>query len=161
MIKIKTKEEVYRDYVTILYSDLVDAINQYCKTGYSINDTKYVNTYLFAFLGAVVSYYDTLIKPTINSTKCGESEIIKACKFANNTVKHCVSLISHIQTTGGVALPIHLPMIIKPIDIIWKKPNFESKHQDQKEAYVKLFEGKSILKTLGSILNELKIDIEK
>ena len=147
------KETVYISNIQILYSDLKNAINDYIEGGYSKGESKFINAYLMAVIGAIVAYKDTIIKGQ-------ESEEIKACKYANNMLKHDPIIVTHIKPTGGIEFPIEIPLEIPEIDVVWKWQDLDAHHQDQKDAFKKLFVGKPVLETLEGVLSQIGIVAE-
>lgn len=147
------KEAVYKSNLQILFSDLRQAVNDYIGYGHTHGEVKYINAYLMAVLGAIAAYKDTVLKGQ------KESDEIKACKYANNMLKHDPSIITMMVPSGGATFPISFPLEIPEINIIWKWLNLESKHEDQKKAFKKLFVGEPVLDTLQMVLTHLGIDI--
>lgn len=147
------KEEVYINNVQILFSDLKESINEYINKGHCSGEVKYINAYLSAVLGAIVSYKDTVL---MNQN---ETDEIKACKYANNMLKHDPTIITHIVPKGGIAFPVSFPVSIEPINVVWKWQNLNAYHQDQKDAFKTLFAGKPVLNTLEYVLTQLQIEV--
>ena len=148
------KREVYISNIQILFSDLEQAINDYIESGHLSGDVKYINAYLMAVLGAIVAYKDTVLKEQ------KESENVKACKYANNMLKHDLFIVTHVETVGGFHFPIHFPLIVPKIDVVWKWQDLNTKHADQKLAFKELFAGKPVLKTLEGVLGQLGVEVK-
>lgn len=150
-----SKEDVYVSNIRVLYSDLKKAINNYIDHGHTTGEVKYINAYLMATIGAIVAYKDTVLKTQ------EESYEIKACKYANNMLKHDPEIITHIKPVGGFEFPIFFPLEIPEIDVIWKWQDLYSKHSDQKKAFKELFAEQSVLETMESVLTQLGIEVKK
>ena len=146
------KEMVYKSNIQILFHDLQNAINIYIKHGHTTGEIQYVNAYLLAVLAAIAAYKDTVLKDR------PETDEIKACKYANNMLKHDPTIISHIESDGGMTFPMHFPLVIPEIDIVWKWQDLSAHHEDQKNAFKVLFAGKPVLQTLDNVLSQLGIE---
>ena len=153
------KEGVYRSNIQILYSDLQRAIADYIDHGHSAGEMKYINAYSMAVLGAVVAYYDTVKAPQSGSKQKNEGKEILACKYANNMLKHDPSIVTHVQSSGGLSFRMSFPFSIEEIKVVWKWQDFHSKHPEQKAAFQELFANKPVLDTLQQVLTHLGIDI--
>lgn len=147
------KEAVYKSNLQILFSDLHQAVKDYIDYGHTNGEVKYINAYLMAVLGAIAAYKDTVLKGQ------KETDEIKACKYANNMLKHDPTIITPMTPTGGAGFPISFPLVIPQISIVWKWQDLQSKHEDQKDAFKDLFAEKSVLDTLYQVLTHLGIDI--
>ena len=141
------KEAVYKSNLQILFSDLRQAVNDYIGYGHTNGEVKYINAYLMAVLGAIAAYKDTVLKGQ------KESDEIKACKYANNMLKHDPSIITPMVPSGGATFPISFPIVIPKIDVVWKWQDLQADHPDQKEAFKKWFVGKPVLDTLQVYLH--------
>ena len=146
------KSVMYKSIIQILYSDLCRAINEYIEHGHCTGDVKYINAYVMAVLGAIAAYKDTVIPGET------ETEEIKACKYANNMLKHDPTIISHITSSGGMHFPMSFPLVIPEIEIVWKWQDLNAHHEDQKNAFKELFAGKPVLQTLNNVLSQLVIE---
>lgn len=129
------------------------AINEYINNGHIYGEVKYINAYLMAVLGAIAAYKDT-VKKDIK-----ETEEIKACKYANNMLKHNPIIITHIEHEGGITFPISFPIASDPINIVWKWQDLNAHHPEQKKAFKDLFAGKPVLSTLNTVLSQLNIEV--
>lgn len=147
------KGKVYVSNIQILYNDLQKAINEYINSGHIYGEVKYINAYLMAVLGAIAVYKDTVKKDV------PETDEIKACKYANNMLKHEPTIITHIEPEGGISFPISFPVAIEQIDIVWKWQDLNAYHQNQKKAFKDLFAGKPVLNTLNTVLSQLNIEV--
>ncbi len=149
------KAVVYKSNIQILYSDLCKAINEYVDFSHCTGEVKYINAYVMAVLGAIAAYKDTVIP--------GESETdeIKACKYANNMLKHDPTIISNITSAGGMQFPMTFPLVIPEIEIVWKWQDLNAHHLDQKEAFRHLFAGKPVINTLERVLAQLDIQTQQ
>ena len=107
-----------------------------------------------AILGAIAAYYDT------NMPKGMESDELKACKYANNMLKHDPTVITFVQSEGGLHFPMSFPFSIPEIDIVWKWQDLYSKHTDQKQAFKSLFSGMPVLDTLEAVLSQMGISTQ-
>lgn len=149
-----TKAEVYVSNIRILFSDLKKAINDYYDHGHTTGEVKYINAYLMAVIGAIAAYKDTVLKGH------KESDEIKACKCANNMLKHDPEIISHIKPVGGFHFSASSQVVFPEIDVVWRRHDLEGKCSEQKKAYMELFSEQSVLETLGDVLNQLGIEVQ-
>ncbi len=132
---------VLKSNFTILFNNLKMAINQYLKEGYLTRETKYVEAYLAATIHALMDYADKYLD--------SKSEIILACKYANNTLKHNELLITHEEIIGGFSFPISFPIKMEKIQVVWNyDASVKTRHQNQQDAFKNCFAGRPILETL-------------
>lgn len=128
-----------------------NAINNYLKCGHTLGQTQYIDAYLAASIHALIDYADKYLDT--------HDERIKACKYANNTLKHNGSLVSHKEITGGFSFPISFPISFEKIEVVWNyDSNVETRHKDQQAAFAKHFAGKPLLETLRPIFQQIKED---
>lgn len=153
------KEQVYQTNIRILYKHLEDSIGDYINIGHICGKTEYVNAYVMAVLGAIVAYYDTVVKPNKAINKIQEEKCILACKYANNMLKHDPSIVTHVRSKGGLTFPMAFPVSIDEIEVVWKWQDLPTNHPDQKDAFQDLFADKQVLETLQTVLTHLGIDI--
>ena len=74
-----------------------------------------------------------------------------AFRYANNKLKHEVTLVELQQRTGGFSFPIHFPHVIPAVTIKWVKLDLgESKNKGQHNNYQNLLQGKEIIETVNS-----------
>lgn len=132
---------VLKSNLLIVFSDLERAIQQYLDYGYSIGETKYIDAYLAATIHALMDYADTYLSR--------DDEQVQACQYANNTLKHNSSLITHKKITGGLTFPIYFPMKSEKMEIVWNfDSNVKTRHKDQQHAFEIYFAGKPYFETL-------------
>ena len=144
-------ESVLKNNLSILFSDLEKSINVYLDSGYTKGETEYIDAYLAAFIHALIDYADKYLD--VND------ERIKACKYANNTLKHNSMLITHKKIKGGCSFPISFPICFEEIQVVWNYNNeVKTRHKEQQIAFEKHFAGKPVLDTLRPILKQIKGD---
>lgn len=144
-------KNIFRANFLIVYQDLVNSIQHYIDCDYNHGQTDKIDAYLAATIHAIIDYSERFWGD--------DTEIIKACKYANNTQKHNLLLISHKRTTGGVHFPIHFPLEFPPITVIWNyNPQVQTKSCAQKRAFEHLFAGKEIIETLQPIVQRIEAD---
>lgn len=142
-------QSILRSNFLILYSNLETAINDYLKYGHTNGQTQFIDAYLSATIHALIDYADKYLDI--------RNEKIKACRYANNTLKHNESLISHKEITGGFSFPISFPLCIEKIEVVWNYDgSVKVHHEDQQNAFKKHFAGKPILETLQPIVLLIK-----
>lgn len=143
--------EILRSNFLIVYQDLVNATNEYINTGHCRGETAKIDAYLAATIHSIIDYSDRF---------WGDStEVIKACKYANNTLKHNQSLVSHKKITGGVHFPIHFPLEISPIMVVWNyNHHVETRSSAQQYAFEQLFAGREIIETFQPLLERIRED---
>lgn len=136
---------VLKSNLLILFSDLEYSIKKYLECGYAIGETKYIDAYLAATIHALIDYADKYLDK--------DDEKIQACRYANNSLKHHSSLITHKEITGGFSFPVEFPLYSEKIEVVW---NYDSsvkvRHKEQQIAFENHFAGKAILETLRPIM---------
>lgn len=147
-----SKEEVYKSNIKILYEDLRNAIDDYVEHGHITGDVRFVNAYLMATIGAIVAYNDTVLREQ------KDFEEMKACKYANNMLKHNPVIVTCVEAHGGLSFPMSFPFEIPIVDVVWKWQDLCSHHEDQKMAFRELFVGKPVIETLEGILDQIGIE---
>ncbi len=140
-------KEIFRNNVLILFFDLEKAVKKYLATAGGQGGMEYINAYLAATLNSIIEFTDRFMQ---------EDEEILACKGANNALKHDVTLDTHTEPEYGFTLPAPFPIKVFPIEIVWKNTQIKCKKPAQREAYKNLFAGKSMLKTLQSMVDRIK-----
>ena len=144
-----SNQSVLKSNLMIVFSDFEKAITAYLNGGYTEGETKYIDAYLAASIHALIDYADKYLD--VND------ERIKACKYANNTLKHNDRLITHQKAEGGFSFPISFPICFEEIKVVWNyKSDVKTRHKDQQTAFKKLFAGKPVLDTLKPILKEIE-----
>lgn len=146
------KERVYKSNIQILYHDLKNAIKTYIEHGHTTGEIQYVNAYLMAVLAAIAAYNDTV------ENGREETDEIKACKYANNLLKHDPTIVTHIKPEGGITFPMSFPLTIPEIDVVWKWQELYARSRNQNDAFKNLFAGKPVLQTLDNVLLQLGIE---
>lgn len=147
-------KQVFRQNFLVVYQNLKDAITEYKSAGDFSGSTIQIDAYLAASLHALVNYSERYFDKS--------EEIFKACKYANNTQKHNLLLVTHKKVTGGFRFPISFPFVIEKIEIVWNYDDrVTAKHMDQQNAFKRLFSGKPILDTLQPIAERIEKDYEK
>ena len=142
-------QSVLKSNLMIVFSDLEKAITAYLNGGHTKGETEYIDAYLAASIHALIDYADKYLD--VND------ERIKACKYANNTLKHNGMLITHQKAEGGFSFPFSSPFCIEEIQVVWNyNSEVKTRHKDQQIAFAKHFAGKPILDTLKPILREIE-----
>lgn len=144
-----SNQSVLKSNLMIVFSDLEKAITAYLKGGHTKGETEYIDAYLAASIHALIDYADKYLD--VND------ERIKACKYANNTLKHNDRLITHQKADGGFSFPISFPICFEEIQVVWNyNSEVKTRYEDQQIAFEKHFAGKPILDTLKPILREIE-----
>ena len=160
-----TSKTVLKSNFIIVYQQLQNAINEYTFSGHTTGNFAYVDAYLAASIHAAMDYIERF-----NQIKL-DPDIISACRYANNTLKHNPRLITHRKASGGFEFPFGSEEFFsfEPIDIVW---NFDSSitidshankiqqmaFETQKACFQSIFAGKSILATLGLVHSAISAD---
>lgn len=136
----------------ILYQELEHAITEYLDYGRLHGNTGRIDAYLAATLHTLIDFSDRFWGD--------DEEIIKAFKYANNTLKHDCSLVSHKKITGGLCFPIHFPLEVSEIAVVWNFDNLvKVNSKAQQEAFKRLLAGQEILKTLEPLVRRISDEI--
>lgn len=136
-----TGKEILKNNFFIVYQDLKDAIDEYLSSGHCQGKTEKIDAYLAATIHAIIDFYERCPQKS--------SQIIDACKYANNTLKHNGSLISHKEISGGLSSLIEFPFESPEITVIWNyDSSIQTNSKAQQQAFEKLFAGQEILQTL-------------
>lgn len=80
-------QTVLRSNFLIVFADLQNAINNYLNGEHITGETKYIEAYLAAAIHALVDYADKYLHK--------KSDVIQACRYVNNTLKHNEFLVTH------------------------------------------------------------------
>ena len=139
------KKQTYRNMALIHYKHLSGLIDDYTKNIHTLEKQQEIIAYTFSTLACIVAYADNYLDKNSNS--------IKACKYAYNMLKHDSSVVTFIEFKGGFAFTIEFPVEIPVFEVKWEFQNFECKHSDQKDAFKKLFDKKTVIETLEPIIN--------
>lgn len=146
---------IYLDNVEILSTNLIEAIEKFItKKG----EIKYVHAYLFGTVGAISSYFEFLKK---SNTKLSDDEMPKAYQFAFNLLKHNPNTIAIVkrQEGRGMSFPFGgAPIIFTQPDVVWISDISDRKRDNngQKQAYMKLLAGKSVIQTTHNTIAFIK-----
>lgn len=133
-----SNQSILKSNLLIVFSDLEKAITSYLNGGHTKGETKYIDAYLAASIHALIDYADRYLD--------ANDERIKACKYANNTLKHNDRFITHRKTKGGFSFPFSFPICIEEIQVVWNySSEVKTRHKDQQIAFEKHFAGKPIL----------------
>ncbi len=144
-------QAIFKSNFLIVYYDLESAIQEYINYGHNRGEVEKIDAYLTATIHAVIDYSERFWD--------GETEIIKAFKYANNVLKHNKMLISHRKTIGGVHFPIQFPLEFSPIAVIWNYDDkVESRYSEQQKAFENILAGKDIIETFQPIVEQISND---
>ncbi len=145
-------KRILRSNFLIMYRELENAIKKYLDYGHLHGDTDKIDAYLAATLHALIDFTDRFWGD--------DEEIIKAFKYANNALKHDCSLVSHKKITGGFSFPIHSPLEISEITVVWNYDHsVKVNSQMQQEAFKKLLAGQEILTTLEPLVMRISDEV--
>lgn len=136
-----TGKKILKSNFLIVYQDLKDAINEYLSSGHCQGKTEKIDAYLAATIHALIDF----------DIRCPykDRQVIQAFEYANNTLKHNKSLISHKEISGGVTFPVEFPIEIPKITVIWNyDSSVKAKYKNQQQAFEDLFAGREIFQTL-------------
>ena len=123
-----------------MYQHLNEAIKDYLDSGHIRGDLQFIEAYLAATIHAIIDYAERFLK---------EDEMIKACKYANNILKHNQQFNTHKKIIGGVTFPISFPKTFEEIKVVWNyDERLTVRYPEQKSAFKKMFAGKAILETI-------------
>lgn len=145
-------KKILRNNFLILYQDLENAIKEYLNYGHLHGDTEKIDAYLAATIHALIDFSDRF---------WGDNEeIIKAFKYANNTLKHNCSLVSHKEVMGGLCFPICFPLEVSEISVVWNYDNLvKVNSKAQQEVFERLLAGQEILKTLEPLASRISNEV--
>ncbi len=136
----------------LMYSRLCWAIDDYLKHGHNDKGIDELEAYLAATMHALMDYAERYLK---------DDDIILACKYVNNTIKHVHGFITHKEITGGFTFPISFPFGCEEIKVVWKyNESLDCRHKDQKEAYKRCFVGKPLLEILQPLADIIEMGVE-
>lgn len=146
-----TGKQILKSNCVILFEELRKAVDNYLRQGHITGDTKYIDAYLAATIHSIIDYADGYLDPN------KQDNVFNACRYANNTLKHSTSLVTHKKITGGVHFPIHFPLEFPPIEVVWnynKSLVLQSKNQQQQ--FENLFASKPIIETLSPLMSKIE-----
>lgn len=136
-------KEVFRSNFRIQYNQLVEAIQKYKEEGHLRGETQYIESYLASTIHSIMDYAERYLK---------EDDVINACRYVNNTIKHNLQLISHKEITGGLEFPMSFPICVEQVEIVWRyDSSLSCRKPEQKEAFKKVFANNIVLDTLKPI----------
>lgn len=166
-----TSKQILKNNFLIVYKQLERTIHEYASSGHTTGNFIYVDAYLAASIHAAMDYIERFNKIKLSKN------IISACRYANNTLKHNPRLITHRKSTGGFEFPFgsEESFSIEKIDIVWNfypsitialKANVAPKVREklkrrfncQKACFKSTFAGKSILETLEPVFYAISND---
>ena len=154
----------------IVYKQLESAIREYASSGHTTGNFIYVDAYLAANIHAAMDYIERFNKIKLSKN------IISACRYANNTLKHNPRPITHRKATRGFEFPFDSgkSFSIEKIDIVWNfdssiamdlkahDPKAREKQErhfnNLKSCFKSTFAGKSILETLEPVFYAISND---
>ena len=165
-----TSKQILKSNFLIVYKQLECAVHEYTSSEHTTGNFIYVDAYLAASIHAAMDYIERFNK--INLPK----NIISACRYANNTLKHNPRLVTHRKATGGFEFPFgsEESFSIEKIDIVWNfdpsitmdlkahDPKAREKQErhfnNLKSCFKSTFAGKSILETLEPVFYAISND---
>lgn len=84
-----------------------------------------------------------------------DRKLIAAFRFANNMLKHDVSLFELTEQTGGIKFPMEFPLEIEEKEIKWKALEDNGKFESQYKNYTEQLQNKSVVETCKNALEIL------
>lgn len=145
---------ILKSNCAILFDELKRAVENFVRQGEIKGETKYIDAFLAATIHSIIDYADGYLDPQKQDNE------FNACRYANNTLKHKISLVTHKKITGGVVnFPIHFPLEFPPIEVVWnydKSVTLYSKNQQPQ--FETLFAGKPIIETLSPLIVRIEND---
>lgn len=142
---------VLKSNCMILFHELQKAVDDYLKYGYRKGEVQYIDAFLTATIHSFIDYADGHLDPNKMDNE------FNACRYANNVLKHNSALVTHKRTTGGLHFPIHFPLSIPKIQVLWnydKSLTVQSKNQQS--AFETLFAGEPIIDTLLPLADKIE-----
>ena len=137
----------------IMYRGLCQAVDDFLKNGYCTgDDLEEIEAYLVATIHALMDYADRFFK---------DDDVILACRYVNNTMKHARGFVTYKEMTGGLSFPYSFPFECAEMKVIWKyNAELDCRYENQKEAYKKCFAGKILIETLEPLAERIESGIE-
>lgn len=136
----------------IVYNQLTEAIQEYLESGHSKGEFKYIEAYLAATIHSIMDYAERYME---------NDDIINACRYVNNILKHNPNFVTHKKITGGMEFPISFPICIEEIKVVWNYDESLSVHSPkQKPAFERIFADRVIIETLEPIAKKILQGIE-
>lgn len=144
-------KSILRSNFLIMFEELNKAVDSYIKHGHTKGELQYVDAYLSATIHTLMDYADKYLDK--------DSDLVMACRYACNTLKHNSALITHREIRGGISFPISFPLCFEEIKVVWNyDKTVKTRHPDQQAAFEKIFAGKQILETLKPIAELIEKD---
>ena len=92
-------KQILKNNFLIVYKQLECAVREYISSGHTTGNFIYIDAYLAASIHAAMDYIERFNKIKLSKN------IISACRYANNTLKHNPRLVTHRKATGGFEFP--------------------------------------------------------
>ena len=144
-------KSILKSNCLILFGELQKAINDYLEHGHTRGEVKYIDAFLTATIHSFIDYADGHLDPD------KEDDRFNACRYANNVLKHNSALVTHKKTMGGLSFPIHFPLAIPEIQVVWNySESLTVNSQKQQRAFETLFANKPIIDTLLPLVDQTK-----
>ena len=166
-----TSKQILKSNFLIVYKQLECAVREYISSGHTTGNFIYIDAYLAASIHAAMDYIERFNKIKLSKN------IISACRYANNTLKHNPRLITHRKAAGGFEFPFgsEESFSIEEIDIVWNfdpsitialkanvapkvREKLERRFNSQKSCFKSAFAGKPILETLEPVFYAISND---
>lgn len=97
------------------------------------------------------------VKTESNNINAETIAYFSALKYANNQLKHNVTLTELHQISGGISFPISFPLTIPPIRYVWSISTNESDlYKNQVKNYRKYLEHKDVMETITKAKHDLE-----
>lgn len=136
----------------IMYNHLIEAIQVYLDSGHTNGDYQYIEAYLAATIHSIMDYAERYME---------NDDIVNACRYVNNILKHNPNFVTHKKITGGMEFPISFPICIEEIKVVWNYDEALSVHSPkQKPAFENIFAGRPIIETLKPIAKMIVEGVE-
>ena len=101
--------------------------------------------------------YQERVKTSFNDIPDEVISYFSALGYANNQLKHEVTLTRLYQRTGGFSFPISFPLVIPGIRFVWSLGSEnQTGHANQLANYKKHFDNNDVMKTIENTLNILE-----
>ena len=138
----------------ILFDELKRAVDNFVKQRDIRGEAKYIDAFLAATIHSIIDYADGYLDPQ------KQDDEFNACRYANNTLKHKKSLVTHKKITGGaIHFPTHFPLEFSPIEVVWNYDNsITLQSGNQQLQFENLFAGKPIIEALLPLIAKIEND---
>lgn len=84
-----------------------------------------------------------------------DKRFVSAFRYANNSLKHDITVLKITEHEGGIEFSISFPLEIPERQIVWEIFS-DGGLESQKKNYLRFLKGKDVIGTCGEIINILK-----